>query len=184
MLTPKQEIFANEYLIDLNATRAYKVAYPKIKNDETAGVNGCRLLKNARVSEYIRERMLDRQKRTEVTQDWVVEQLYKIAAADRSGIANVVTKERLVTAIDAETGELKQVPGVSQFVEIADTDTLDDAQKAALSGVEETKHGIKVNTYDKLKALELLGRHLGMFTDKMELSADEDFKVTITVIDG
>lgn len=34
-LTAKQKIFADEYLIDLNATRAYKVAYPKVKKDET-----------------------------------------------------------------------------------------------------------------------------------------------------
>lgn len=34
-LTPKQKIFADEYLIDLNATRAYKVAYPRVRNEET-----------------------------------------------------------------------------------------------------------------------------------------------------
>ena len=33
-LTPKQKIFADEYLIDLNATRAYKVAYPRVKNED------------------------------------------------------------------------------------------------------------------------------------------------------
>lgn len=37
-LTPKQKIFADEYLVDLNATRAYKVAYSRVKNEETAAV--------------------------------------------------------------------------------------------------------------------------------------------------
>lgn len=43
-LTAKQKIFADEYPIDLNATRAYKVAYPKIKKDETARANSSRML--------------------------------------------------------------------------------------------------------------------------------------------
>ena len=29
-LTPKQKLFVDEYLVDLNATRAYKVAYPRV----------------------------------------------------------------------------------------------------------------------------------------------------------
>lgn len=52
-LTPNQKIFADEYLIDLNATRAYKTAYKNIKKDETAAVNGSRLLRNAKVKKYI-----------------------------------------------------------------------------------------------------------------------------------
>lgn len=53
MLTEKQKRFADEYLIDLNATRAYKAAYPSCKKDETARVNGSRLLTNANVRAYI-----------------------------------------------------------------------------------------------------------------------------------
>lgn len=52
-LTEKQKRFADEYLIDLNATRAYKAAYPNIKKDETAAAAGARLLKNVKVAEYI-----------------------------------------------------------------------------------------------------------------------------------
>lgn len=52
-LTPKQKIFADEYLIDLNATRAYKVAYPKVKKDSVAAQAGSRLLRNVKVAEYI-----------------------------------------------------------------------------------------------------------------------------------
>ena len=67
-MTEKQKIFADEYLIDLNATRAYKVAYPRVKNDDIAAANASRLLRNAKVAAYISERMQERQKRTEVTQ--------------------------------------------------------------------------------------------------------------------
>lgn len=44
-MTEKQKIFADEYLIDLNATRAYKVAYPRVKNDEVAAAAAARLLR-------------------------------------------------------------------------------------------------------------------------------------------
>ena len=48
-MTKKQKIFADEYLIDLNATRAYKVAYPSVKKDETAAQAGSRMLRNVKV---------------------------------------------------------------------------------------------------------------------------------------
>lgn len=56
-LTNKQMIFANEYLIDLNATRAYKKAYPNVKKDSVAAANGNRLLRNAKVKNYIDEQL-------------------------------------------------------------------------------------------------------------------------------
>lgn len=56
-LTEKQKIFADEYLIDLNATRAYKVAYPKVKKDNVAAANGARLLRNDKVLAYIDEQL-------------------------------------------------------------------------------------------------------------------------------
>jgi phage terminase small subunit len=56
-LTNKQMIFANEYLVDLNATRAYKKAYPNVKKDSVAAANGNRLLRNAKVKNYIDEQL-------------------------------------------------------------------------------------------------------------------------------
>ena len=56
-LTNKQMIFANEYLVDLNATRAYKKAYPNVKKDSVAATNGNRLLRNAKVKNYIDEQL-------------------------------------------------------------------------------------------------------------------------------
>jgi len=52
-MTEKQKIFCDEYLKDLNATRAYKVAYPKVKKDTVAATNGGRTLRNAEVKAYI-----------------------------------------------------------------------------------------------------------------------------------
>lgn len=55
--TPKQKAFADEYLTDLNGTRAYKAVYKNVKSDATASTNAWRLLRNAKVKEYIAERM-------------------------------------------------------------------------------------------------------------------------------
>ena len=56
-MTEKQKMFADEYLIDLNATRAYRAVYKTIKNDGVARRNGSRLLKNADIKKYINERL-------------------------------------------------------------------------------------------------------------------------------
>ena len=56
-MTDKQRKFADEYLIDCNATRAYKATYPRIKSDAVAGAAGARLLTNVNLKAYIDERL-------------------------------------------------------------------------------------------------------------------------------
>ena len=56
-MTEKQKRFCDEYLIDCNATRAYKSVYKNIKNDVVAATNGGRLLRNAEIQKYIADRM-------------------------------------------------------------------------------------------------------------------------------
>lgn len=187
-LTPKQKIFVDEYLVDLNATRAYKVAYPSCKKEETASVNSSRVLRNAKVKEYIDKRMKDRQERTEITQDNVLKELAKIAFANGSDFAKVVEKSYMKPKLDKSgnpTGELEEV--VYKTVEIINTEELPEDKKAAISGIKETKFGIAVESCDKVKALELLGKHLGMFKENVNLKADiegqHEISVNIKVID-
>lgn len=59
-------------------------------------------------------------------------------------------------------------------VQLTPTDALPDDKRAAISAIKEGKFGISVETYDKVKALELIGRHLGMFADKPDGSRDGD----------
>ena len=92
-MTEKQRRFADEYLIDLNATRAYRAAYPSVKRDETAATAGGRLLKSVEVSQYIRERMQERQQRTNISQDRVLADLAVIAFEKEREIVSV--RERL-----------------------------------------------------------------------------------------
>lgn len=153
-MTEKQKIFADEYLIDLNATRAYRKAYPSVKRDETAAQAGSRMLRNVKVAAYIQERMQERQKRTEITQDRVLQELAAIAFAKATDYAEVK----------------------DECVKVKDTEELDEQQIRAIAGIKEGKFGIEVKLNDKEKALELLGRHLGMFKDKVEVSGLEEEK--------
>lgn len=151
-LTPKQKIFADEYLIDLNATRAYKVAYPHVKNEETAAAAGARLLRNVKVAAYIQKRMKDREQRTEITQDMVLQELAKI------GFANVT--------------DFVTIEGYGNYamVKVKPTNIMPCDKLGAIAGIKEGPNGIEIKLNDKGKALELLGRHLGMWNDKIQLS--------------
>ncbi|MEI3258225.1 MAG: terminase small subunit [Faecalimonas umbilicata] len=156
-MTEKQKIFADEYLIDLNATRAYRAAYPNVKKEESAASAAARMLRNVKVAEYIAERMEERQKRTEITQDMVLQELAAIAFA------------RATDYVSVRDG----------IVQVKDTDQLSDLQIAAITGIKETQNGIEVKLGNKEKALELLGRHLGMWNDKLDMAGDVDMKIVV-----
>ena len=58
-MTEKQKRFCDEYLIDLNATRAYKAAYPKTTHNATAAANGSRLLNKTEIADYIQSKIAE-----------------------------------------------------------------------------------------------------------------------------
>lgn len=178
-LTDKQKLFADEYLIDLNATRAYKAVYKNVKNDDTAAAAGARMLRNVKVAEYIEKRMKDREKRTEITQDFVLKELYEIAKANGSDFVKVVDEPIIQNGkyvVDPDTGKVKTY----KSVEVIATDKLPEEKKKAIAGIKEGKYGVEVATCDKVKALELLGRHLGMFKDKVEVTGLDEAKGKLT----
>lgn len=180
-LTEKQKVFVNEYLVDLNATRAYKVAYKSCKKDETAAQAGSRLLRNVKVKEYIDKRMKDREIRTEITQDKVLQELAAIAFSNGSDFAEVV--EEVITVNGEVVLDEEGKPKTYKTVKLNNTKDLPKNKRKAIAGIEENKYGISVKSCDKVKALELLGKHLGMFKDKVELSGQIDNEINIT-IDG
>ncbi len=148
LVTDKQKIFANEYLIDLNATRAYMAAYPNTKNENTAAVSANKLLRNAKIQEYISKRMKEREIRTEVTQDRILEEIANIAFYQVSDYVDVVGGQVIVK----------------------DTKPLKSNQLKAIAGIKEGANGIEIKLNDKLKALELLGRHTGLWNDKLNIN--------------
>ncbi len=138
-LTPRQERFVDEYLIDLNATQAaIRAGYSR----KTADRIGPELLGKTCVSDAIQRRRRDRERRTEITQDRVLQELAAIAFARGTDYASVS-------------------PG--GVVHIKPTDELNDTQKAAVLSIKETKNGFEIKLADKVRALELLGKHQGLF---------------------
>lgn len=170
-ITEKQKRFADEWLIDLNGTRAYKAAYPSVKKDETAKAAASRLLTNVNVKAYIQERQKEREKRTEITQDSVLHELALIAYAKASDYARVVEKDamvevdgNMVPVLDEDGNQVKY-----RTVEPILTDELTEDQKKAIAVIKKGRDGFEIKPYSKIQALELLGKHLGMFTDKVEV---------------
>lgn len=152
-MTDAQKRFADEYLIDLNATRAYKVAYARCKKDETARANSSRLLTNANIQNYISEKQKEIEKRTEVTQDKVIKELAKIAFLD-------------IRKLYSENGQLKNIADIDDET-VGAISSLETLEEYDGYGSDREKIGDtqKVKLLDKTKALELLGKHLGMFND-------------------
>lgn len=167
-LTEKQKRFCDEYLVDLNATQsAIRAGY----SEKTAMEQGYQLLQKTSVQEYINERMADREKRTEITQDRVLQELAIIAFSNATDYASVIEKQAMVDVegvmmpmYDTEGNPVKY-----RTVELALTDDLTEDQKKALAVIKKGRDGYEVKPYDKVRALELLGKHLGMFKDRVEM---------------
>lgn len=166
-LTEKQELFVKEYLLDLNATQAASRAGYKKENAYAIGAEN---LRKPKIAEKIAEAMAERSKRTEITQDRVLQELAAIAFANGSDFAKVVDKPVFdsvngVPVMDPVTGKQKTY----KAVQLVNTEDLPEEKKKALAGIKHGKYGIEVSSCDKVKALELLGRHLGMFTEKLQV---------------
>lgn len=165
-LTAKQKRFCVEYLIDLNATAAaLRAGY----SSKTARFIGNENLTKPYIQAKIQQEMDERTKRTEVTADKVVLELARIAFCNVTDIARIVTKPVKKQEWNPATNQYEEIEVLEQFVELVDTDQLPDEKKAAIQSIKQTRNGIVVETYDKVKALELLGRHLGMFTDNLKV---------------
>lgn len=165
-LTERQEQFCNEYLIDLNATQAAIRAGYK---EKTAYSAGQRLLKHVEIQKRIQQLKNERSERTEISQDRVLKELAAIAFANATDFVQVT--EKPLYNSDGEkvldnSGKIIMIP----YVEITETEKLKPEQKKAIASIKQGRNGIEVKLNDKTKALELLGRHLGMWNDKQEIN--------------
>lgn len=150
-LSEQRQRFVDEYLIDLNGTQAaIRAGY----SAKTAQEQASRLLSNVMVQQAISERMAERSKRTGVNQDRVVLELAKIAFV------------KMTDVVDSN-GRIR-----------------DDATDDDLSCIESIKYKESDNEFggsverevkigSKLKALELLGKHLGMWNDKLDVNVTQ-----------
>ena len=155
-LTEKQQRFVEEYLIDLNATQAaIRAGY----SAKTADVQGARLLANAKVQQAISEKMAERSKRTGINQDRVIIELARIAFVKMTDIVDSDGEIRS----DASEDDLACIESVKYKSSESETS----------SSVER-----EVKISPKLKALELLGKHLGMWNDKLDVNITQPIVIT------
>lgn len=165
-LNAQQKLFVSEYLVDLNATKAAIRAGYSVKNADKIGSE---LLGKTRVKEAVNEQLAIRQKRTLITADRILVELAAIAFAD-------------ITQAFDDNGWLKPLKDIPENV------------RKAIAGLElselfdgqgDQKHimGVlkKIRFADKLKAQELLGKHLKLFTDKHEVTGSDGGALKIEI---
>lgn len=153
-MTKKQKRFVEEYLIDLNATQAaIRAGY----SPDTAGSIGAENLKKPEIKSRIDKAMAERSRRTGINQDRVLQELARIGFA------------KITDVVDPETAEIR--PDASE----------DDLACIQSIKIKPNEFGTEreVKLYDKKSALVDLGKHLGLFKEKMELTGDMDLNITI-----
>lgn len=147
-MTEKQERFVSEYLIDLNATQA---AIRSGYSAKTADQQGSRLLANVKVQQAVSEAMAERSKRTGVSQDRVVLELAKLAFVK---MTDVVNRDGAIRK-DASDDDLACIESVKYKRSDSENGCMEERE---------------VKIASKLKALELLGKHLGMWNEKLDVN--------------
>lgn len=163
-LNDKQKRFVEEYLIDLNATQAAaRAGY----SEKTAYSQGQRLLKNVEVQTDIQRLQAERSERTGITADRVVEEIAKHAFLNPKAFFN-------------NDGSLKNIHDISDEAVVALTG-LDIFEEFDGVGEDRTLIGYtkKLKFTDKLKALEQLGKYLGLFSEKLEITGEVNIAQTL-----
>jgi Phage terminase, small subunit len=172
-LTFKQERFCQEYQIDLNATQAYKRAGYSANSDVIAASEGFKLLRNPKIKQRIDELQKQLAEKTGITAERVLNELAKIAFADTNDYVNVVE----IPVVRYEQRGRKKVKKkvLVKTVDVVNTKNLPKEKRGVISEIKQTEAGISLKLHDKVSALEKLGRHLKLFTDKVELHPGESF---------
>lgn len=141
-LTAKQQRFVDEYLIDLNATQAaIRAGY----SADTAMEQGYQLLQKTSVSNAISQAMAHRSRRTGITQDRVLRELARVAFVNAN---DVIDTDSATVRADATADDLACIQSVKV--------------KVSESGMGSSSER-EIKLYDKMRALEMLGKHLGIF---------------------
>lgn len=155
-LTPKQQMFCKEYLIDLNATQAaIRAGY----SAKTAEWIGPQLLGKSHVSAEIQAQMDKRAAKIEITAEKVLQEIAKMAFAN-------------VKDLYDEHGILKPISELPRDVAAA--------VQSVKVNLTESCAVQEVKLWDKKGTLELLGKHLRLFSDKGQ--EDDDAPAPTRVI--
>ena len=162
-LTDKQRKFVDEYLIDLNATQAAIRAGYSMKTAHSIGQEN---LKKPEIQRRLEQRQKSREKRTEITQDRVLTELAKIGFASITDYLEYKTALREIGK--DENGE--PIYDWAMLVNAHDSSAVDGAPIQEISIARDGTFKFKL--YNKLDALEKMGRHLGLFDSASSLPAN------------
>ena len=158
-ITDRMKKFVDEYLIDFNATQAaIRAGY----SPDTANEQGSQLLARPDIRELVAEGQKEVMERTQTFQDNAVDELKIVGFSDLADFLTVkadgiVEQKPFNELTKAQTKCIKKIKQTVRSSHSADGTIL---HQTAV---------IEIELHDKLRALELLGRHLGMFNDTLRL---------------
>lgn len=149
-LTAKQMRFVDEYLIDLNATQASIRAGYSPRTSYSIGVD---LLKKPEIQTLLQKKRQKLSDKLEVSQEKVIKELAAVAFANGADYAKITAQ------------------GLVEFIP---TDDLPKDKLAAIAGIKTSQSGTEVKLGDKLRALEMLGKYLGLFDGQQNAEKPEN----------
>jgi phage terminase small subunit len=158
-LTAKMERFCQEFLVDMNATKAaIRAGY----SEKTAHVIGQENLRKPVIMERLAELQQKTLHKLEVTRERIMEEYAKIGFSDITDYLEVEEYD----AKDYDNGGFRKETRVI----IHPTEDMPKRKTAAIAEVRQTKEGIAIKLHDKKGALDSMARYLGMFKDKLEVT--------------
>jgi len=154
MLNERQKQFVREYIIDFNATQAaIRAGY----SPNGAAVHAHRMLRDPNISKALKKEMDARSRRTEITADRVIEELAKIGF---SNIEDYMEKSANgLMYCNFTKMKREQAAAISEM-------TIDEIERGG-DGEEPSVTRVKLKLHDKRSALVDLGRHLGLFVNRV-----------------
>lgn len=156
-LTVQQELFCQEYLKDLHAANAFRRAGFTAKNDAVANANACRLMSDPRIQSRVAALAKERAERVQVDADRILSELVKLAFVD---ISKIFDERNAVLPTEKWPEEARKSLASIEVDEIFD---YEGNQRVHIGYTK------KVKFWPKTQALDMLGRHLKMFTTKHEV---------------
>jgi phage terminase small subunit len=164
-LTPKQECFCQEYLIDLNATQAaIRAGY----SAKTAGVIGYEYLKKPQIQKCIQSLRDKRAEKLEITADQVLREYAKLAFSTLGDFMRVQKDGTAYFDLSAMTPD--QAAAIQEY----SVDEYTEGKAGAKgNGKGEKGRAVKrmrIKLADKKGALDSIGKHIGMFVDRHEVT--------------
>lgn len=157
-LNARQAQFVAEYLVELNATRAYQRVYGG--SEKVAQVNGARLLAKAMVSEAVQKGKARQLETADLSAARVLEELRRLAFGDRTALMMAST-----------VGELRKLPAELRAL-VVDFEVYQANIKGVRDGL--TDRVRRVRTVPKGQALEMLAKHFKLLTEVSEVQASSE----------